>query len=365
MANRIFYAGQQVGFAQIGSTNFTAAHGVQSVGMNTTFNLEEVFELGQISLYENIEGTPDIEVTLEKVLDGYPLLYHLATRGATAATLTGRATQKTIVALSVFDDAQDSASGTPLAQCVMSGLSVSSISYNFPVEGNFTEQITLVGNDKTWINSEPFTFSGVFDDTDRPVSIAGSGGVNRREDMLFDYTTHTLDVNGHVADEHATVLPGGLYGGIPGISSSGTNNAQPDGYYTAKIQNISVSTDLGREELFQLGKRTPYFRFVPFPVEVTCEIECTSTHGDGISATEEGVAGDGNNLTDKSIRIAVREGTRIDLGTKNKLQSVTHNGGDTGGGNVTNTYTYRNFNNLKVSHWADPTTAIASEQLTP
>ena len=54
MANRIFYAGQQLGFAQIGSNTFTAAHGVQSVGLNTTFNLEEVFELGQISLYENI-----------------------------------------------------------------------------------------------------------------------------------------------------------------------------------------------------------------------------------------------------------------------------------------------------------------------
>ena len=295
-------------------------------------------------------------------MDGYPSFYHLATRGASSATLSGRATQKCIVGLSIFDDAQDAASGTPLSQCTMSGMSVSSIAYSFPVDGNFTEQLTLVGNDKVWNTSIPFTFSGVFNNQDFPVSIAGSGGVNRREDMLFDYTTNTVDVNGHVADDHATVLPGGLYGGIPGISSSGTNNALSDGYYTAKIQNINVSCDLGREELFQLGKRTPYFRFVPFPVEVTCEIECISTDGDRISGTEAGVAGNGNNLADKSIRIACREGLRLNLGTKNKLQSSTQNGGDTGGGNVTTTYTYRNFNDLISQAWHDPTTAIATEQ---
>ena len=56
-------------------------HGLQSVGITTNFNLEQAFELGQIEIYENIEGTPDVEVTLEKVLDGDPLIYHLATTG--------------------------------------------------------------------------------------------------------------------------------------------------------------------------------------------------------------------------------------------------------------------------------------------
>ena len=70
--NRIFYAVQQVGFRPDGAadaTNFTALHGVQSVGMTTNFNLSQVFELGQISIYENIEDIPDVEVSLTKVLD--------------------------------------------------------------------------------------------------------------------------------------------------------------------------------------------------------------------------------------------------------------------------------------------------------
>ena len=64
--NRIFYAVQQVGLKPDGgyyhADAFRALHGVQSVGMTTNFNLSQVFELGQISIYENIEDIPDVEV---------------------------------------------------------------------------------------------------------------------------------------------------------------------------------------------------------------------------------------------------------------------------------------------------------------
>ena len=73
MANRIYFANQQVAFRQNGDATanaWTAAHGVQSVAVTTTFNLEQAFKLGQLSIYENIEGVPDIEVTMSKVLDG-------------------------------------------------------------------------------------------------------------------------------------------------------------------------------------------------------------------------------------------------------------------------------------------------------
>ena len=59
---RIFYATQAV------EIDGNVMHGVQSVGLDTTFNLEQAFELGQLSLYENIEGIPDISMTIQKVL---------------------------------------------------------------------------------------------------------------------------------------------------------------------------------------------------------------------------------------------------------------------------------------------------------
>ena len=63
--NRIFYACQAVGLKPMGNPtgDYKVAHGVQSVGITTNFNLEQAFELGQIQIYENIEGLPDVEVT--------------------------------------------------------------------------------------------------------------------------------------------------------------------------------------------------------------------------------------------------------------------------------------------------------------
>ena len=363
---RIFYAVHQVGMAEIGSQSFTALHGVQSVGITTTFNLEQVFELGEIAIYENIENIPDVEVTLEKVLDGYPLIYHLATKGSSSATLAGRSTAQTIVGLSIFSDVQDASSGTPLSECQMSGMFVSSLSYTFPVEGNFTESVTMVGNNKVWDTAAAFAFNGAFTNTDSPAAIAGSGGVNRREDLLFDHLVTgvtQLDTNGSVAlgsglgDCRGTVVPQDM----DGVSSSGTvdfTNANP----SICIQNITISTDLGREELFCLGKRAPVSRYVTFPIEVTCEFEVLSTRGDLVSATEDGVLGNGNNLTERTIFIRTREGSTFNLGYENKLASTSYTGGDATGGNVSVTYSYSTYNDLTIEASHDPTAALRIAQ---
>ena len=156
--NRIYYAIQQVGLKADGNTNaFTAIKGVQSVGMTTNFNLEQVFELGQLAIYENIENIPDVEVTLNKVLDGNPLIYHLATRNSPTPTLAGKSTEKSVFGLSIFQDTATEADGAPDSMCQASGMFVNSISYNFPADDNFNEDITLVGNDKVWLDDPNIT----------------------------------------------------------------------------------------------------------------------------------------------------------------------------------------------------------------
>ena len=154
MANRVYFANQQVAIKPAASTTWQYAHGVQSVAVTTTFNLEQAFELGQLAIYENIEGVPDIEVSASKVLDGYALLYCLATNQATghgtSPTLAGRSNASSVVALGIWPDTQDSASGNPSQQMEASGMFCSSVSYNFPLEDNFSEDITLVGNNKGW-----------------------------------------------------------------------------------------------------------------------------------------------------------------------------------------------------------------------
>ena len=65
--NRIFYACQVVGFKGMGdnSTSYRVAHGVQSVGITTNFNLEQAFELGQIQIYEN-QGAINLTIGYEQ-----------------------------------------------------------------------------------------------------------------------------------------------------------------------------------------------------------------------------------------------------------------------------------------------------------
>lgn len=332
---RIFYAVEEVGFSQIGKNTFTAVHGVQSVGINTKFNLEQIFELGQVSIYDNLENLPDVEITMEKVLDGYPLIYHHATRGATSPTLAGRSNIQATVGLSIFSDTQDAASGTPVAQCTISGVFVSQLSYAAQVDGNATESVTMVGNDKTW-STGVFTFTGAFANNDSPLS----GDVQRRQDILFGPTDTTV--------LSACLLPLDL----PGLTASGTNEQDTAGNYGAHIQSVKTSTNLGRNPLWELGRRGYYHRYVNFPVEVTTDFEVISIIGDLKNCSTTAL----NNVTNQRIVLLWRDGTKIDLGTKNKLNSVTHSGGNAAqnGGNVTNTFSFTTFNDFTCTHPQDP-----------
>ena len=48
----------------------------------------------------------------------------------------------------------------------------------------------------------------------------------------------------------------------------------------------------------------------------------------------------------------MRGGYGFDLGGKNRLASLTYGGGDAGGGNVSVSYSYTNFNELDVQDWS-------------
>ena len=356
MANkRIYYAIQQVTMGQ----SKLVAHGLQSAAITTNFNLEQVFELGQLEIYQNIENIPEIEVTLNKVLDGYAPMYVLATETSTqldtsalstSADLSGRQNARTDLELSIYPDNKTAANGAAISTVTCLGMYVSSVSYTFPVDGNFTEDVTLVGNDKVWGLS---TAAGQFSETvgDVPADVAG---VNRRQHL----------------DMTRSIFPTQ----IPGIDSDGVNRVAKviDGSgvgFKTHFQNITVSCDLGRETIFELGSFAPYTRYVTFPVEVTSEFEVLATEGDNINASEKGYynlvtgapAGESEgcdvvrgNLFNQRIYLATCEGLTIALGNKNKLTSVNYSGGDTGGGNVTVTYSFSTFNDFTVAHTSSP-----------
>lgn len=359
--NRIFYACQAVGIAPERSATATVVHGVQSVGITTNFNLEQAFELGQIQIYENIEGVPDIELTLEKVLDGYPLIYHLASPQATTASLVGRSKERCNVGLGIYPDDQDAVNGDAPSEVFMSGMYLSSISYTLPTDGNATESVTLVGNHKVWNPSTQFITNAVASalptgvdgvGTDFPAAlVAGSGGIQRRENVKM--TSCIIP---------KSIIKAALPGSSPS-ASAGNNCIGGTGDPIAHIQSCTISTDFGREDILELGRKAPYYRAPNFPVEVTCEFEVISVSGDYVQAYEEGdptnigTVNEGNNTAEETIKIVLDDGTFFSLGAKNRLSSVTYGGGDAGGGNATMTFSYSTYNDLVVGHNLDPARA--------
>lgn len=325
-ANRIYYACQSVQIypgvpvdmnlttaenkATVLAGTPETVQGLQSVGMNTNFNLEPVYQLGQLSLYENVEDVPEVEISLNKALDGRATLYQLAMGADGANTqLTTCASKACGVLLSLYPDSVTSATGVRVGVVTCAPAYLSSVTYNFPTEGNFTEEVQLVSNDKAW----------------------GSAGSANTAPTAENTTDKGIFRRQHI-DLDSSIFPAPGSGGIP---------------LGVKIQSITVSLNLGRESIFNLGERTPSFRYVNFPVEVTCEIECIATKGDEVGA--EDVSGSCTNLkqlADKTIKIITCDGMTIDLGTKNKLTSVNYQGGDTGGGNATITYSYQTYNDF-------------------
>ena len=332
--DRIFYACQAVAIAPTGTTTLTGAmvaKGVQSVGMTSSFNLEQVFEFGQIQIYENIEGVVDVEVTVEKVIDGEKLLYLMGTNDIGKTDLVGATKERTDVYLAIYSDGASQVASTNKQSVVMnSGMYVNSVSYTYPVDGSATESVSFAGNDRFW--------NAVTGGT----TIHSPASTNWPDGLATGITGSDTPVSGVVRRVNVDIKNSTL----PSIvESQGYDPALPGAVLSAgrHIQSVTVSTDFGTENISELGRFGPYAKYASFPVEVTCEIEVMATSGDLVS-----VSGTAENLVSETIIILDQAGTVLNLGTANKLSSVSYTGGDTGGGNATVTYAYSNFNDLTV-----------------
>jgi len=384
---------QQAAATQYGHPdNAVYMRGIQSVGITTNFNLEQVFQLGQLSIYEDVEEVPDVEVSIERVLDGrvfHSKIVSFATGSYTGdATgppginemhchlLYGHVTQlhaSTIplmqndmcdIYLSLNRDSDSNAGdGLPDAYVYCSGMYVSSASWTFATDGNITESITLVGNHKVWTTGSHTT--GVETDSIGPDesgrikagdigSNAAAARINWSVLKVGDVDDEDEGTNDPSDDGANLAMPSGTLELIPGDVLRRENVVfvnKPSIFDSeTQITSCSISVDFGREQINVLGARLPYYRYVSYPVEVSTEWEVLARGDEGLNAYPER-----NNITSlDTIRLQVNNDDGIVcadwyLGTANKCTSVSYGGGTTGGENVTYTYSFRNFNDLMVS----------------
>lgn len=371
--------------------------GLQSVAMSTSFNRETVFQLGQVELYEYSERQPDIEVTLEKIIDGTKPLWFMLTDPASRDLVGKTAFYRSDVILNIYSDTQFRAdTSDPLSTVVASGMYLSNVTYTFPVDGAVTESVTLVGNDKRWANFDASVAgedvsayppllsppdnetpvgvpSGVFGheslggvqelaggDTGFGVLIVGSG-VQRREEVEIrrsvlpsDIPGITVAVGSGVSTEQLEEL-GYMSAACSGAVDSAGNaltqlvvNANTS-EIIEHIQSITISADIGRDDIFELGSKRPFTKYVTFPVEVTTAIEVVTSQGDLVDATSEIDCGP-NQTANNTIILRTCDGLQIDVGDANVLTTIETGGGDAGGDNMTVTYNFSSFNVLNISH---------------
>ena len=315
---RIFYASHGVaidGVINGGALNPTndTINGAQSVSINTNYNLRQAFQLGRLPIYDQIPSDAEVEVTLSKILDGHLLIWNHANQ-ASAWAIKDTANTQCNITLHVDDETNDALTGAPTVAVLMTGCYVNSLNYNFPVDDNFTEEVTFVGSSKEMTTN---AITAPEEDPNKRVLsrqnfIAGSG----------------------------TLLPTGVAGKC--------------------ISNISISADLGREKIYCLGAYQPYHRFVNFPIEITISFDITQ---DGNGPSLLGPDFSTNTVSNCEAAPVDRETIYLsfcdddgdpvyefDLGSGCALQSVSYSGGDTGGGNVTETYTYVSYNNLTIKY---------------
>jgi hypothetical protein len=347
---RTYWAVEGLGTATRGAgptvASYTHMPGVQSVGLSVNYNLEQIFQLGQLEIYQDLEDIPDVEVTIEKVIDDTILAYTRCidpsnANNQQAKTLTEFQDTAVDLCLSIHRSATAGANlavnnvgdDEGLNAAYMSGMFVSAVNFNFPTDGYFSESITLVGDHQKWfVPAAADVFQGA------PTAGAEDvGDVARRQNITF-------------GDGAAGIA------NMPDPLDSLTDTDD------IRIVNISVSTDLGREQMFSLGERQSYHRFVTFPVEVTCDIEAYVT--DVAQMGKDALPESTNVTSNQPIKFFVTDAASggitgagaaqhtFDLGAYNALQSVTWNGLSTDGTNATVTYSYRNFNTLTITSTA-------------
>lgn len=325
---RIFYASHAVQIVSdnVGAVDAVAGavvQGAQSVSINTNFSLEQIFQLGRLPVYDFVNNDPEIELTLNKVLDGYPLIWNLAL-GEASVSLVGGANTTCNITLGVGRDIDDQVNNALVApdytDILMTGMFMNSVNYTFPTEGNLTEEVGFIGSHRTAIAVPNII-------TDGPEFGSPNTTVFRRQNVT-------------------TPAQGATW---------------PTAVLGRRCSSISIAASLNREKMYALGAFQPFHRFVNFPLEITSTFETIAVDANAdanleIEIVDPTLCGGGLDRTKEEIVVKICDAQGdatyvFDLGSGNKLQSHSYSGGDTGGGNVNETFTFVTYNDLTVTYF--------------
>ena len=355
-SNRVFYAVQRAVLCRAtsaGANDVTTAAGypgvfsslIQSVGISTSLDYEQLFELGRLQIFNNIEGIPSVEITVERALAvndsaitdidacyAEGTLWNLAGGSVTAA---GGKRFNLMMEIS----ADDVLSRENFVTCT--GLYMNNYSLNFNLEGASTESATFVGNHIDWDGtSAELTTAGV------DISVFEAFGTKHK-------------IAPFSGDSDVTGADDANQGGAAIITRQHFTSAV--GISLSRLQSATFSVSMDREDLLQLGGKTPFFKAANFPVETTLEVEYLATkdsNGVDLNQAKLDLGCDVGEATSSTTAIKVGDRT-FNFGSMN-WTGTNYSGGDAGGGNATIAYNYQGYNFHTQGTNTDYTTAVTA-----
>ena len=314
---RVFYATQAVLLDSAGTALGASdvIKGVQSVGINTTIDHRTIRDLGKPSPISILEGKPEVEASVERIIASVNDVIFPSSGGDLLADATHAKEYDMLLLVGEEAREQIATSGASTqAELKLSYLQVSSVSYNFEVNGPFTESISFVGHNKEWSTTRTFSSTG-------QLGFTHSGDVAKR----IDYNTSS------------SIMPSEVQG---------------------TIQSIDLIVNLSRREVLDLGKRqgassaseTNKYKLLDVPVTVQTTISTIIKEKHFSSdLTAQSFS---NAPASKQIKVVLTFGgsnLTFDLGSENYLTKVDRRGADTDGGNVEALYEFENYNIFSMS----------------
>ena len=316
--NRVFYACQAVAFDGLNTTYGGSAtaylEGVQSVSLSSSADTEQVFQFGEIGIFENYATRTggDGEITIEKFIAA-------SGQGSIGAMLCSSGVSGVAAALY--------SSGVYSPRTTSTG-------FGYMTDKKLTVKVFILPETSTNLSAgaeagKVITFnSGIVSEYSISAQIDGPA-TESVTFSCFDFGTEQASSSispQNTGNEIAKFSDTGIVVKRGKISGTGTT-----------ADSVSYSVSIGNEDLFNLGSLDPYARVPTFPASVTAEIT------EKASATFNTEAG--GSTTTLSTSFGGLEVTVDQM----VLTNTSFGGGDAAGGNATITKTYNGFNNFMVN----------------
>ena len=346
---RVFYACQGVlflernnntGHEDISSATFLT--GVQSVGVDGNMPSTSLSDLGrfQRKWKFDIIKQREFSITIERILNkGDNTFYRTATYtnnyntnhllhedniGTQGQLNPSNKSLKNYDIVLIYgpDDSDRLDTNNTLHNIVYRNCLITNLSYNFSVDGYATESITLTTKEADYDATGSYTL---------PVESAPQdGNVIKRQDIDFAESVLPDEAENIFKDAVTDTENGQAIIGLQSISIDLT------------IDYIELN-DVGIVRGADTGGEQNLWKFVSLPVQITSSFTGVSR---AIYPLDDWEIEDTKFPNDKNIKI-VADGLAgefyiWDLGKKNYLENISVSGGDTGGGNVELTLSYRN-----------------------